>query len=302
MLPPPGYMIWANEPIPVANHTEPACFPSEFMSEYRSVSSGVAGSSVVPAMGGFACPEGYCTNMVAKDNYIACCPSAYKLHLPDTTIDPNRPAYGATCYSDLVVSFTYTVTAYNASGETDVQQWVASTAGAQAYAHPIDGFALSSATVGCAAASSPPASSPPPPTEESTSPGVIAGASVGAVCGLAIIVALVWALLYRRRRRRTRATQDDLPDSEKSDEYYFHMDDKARIYEAAGSVVCEKDIDKVHVVEKESTMITEMEGSPATPTFKEKKPRPSEEGPFEMAGDTIQDVDEEKKNDLKEKQ
>jgi hypothetical protein len=55
--------------------------------------------------------------------------SEYTLHPPDTTVDPRRPGYGGTCYSDLTVGATYSVTAYDAVGNTNVQPFVASTAG-----------------------------------------------------------------------------------------------------------------------------------------------------------------------------
>ena len=75
MMPPPGYMIWANEPVPVANQTVAACYPPEFIQDYKSVSSGDVGSSVVPAMSPFVCPKNYCTMLAEAKNYIACCPS-----------------------------------------------------------------------------------------------------------------------------------------------------------------------------------------------------------------------------------
>jgi len=75
MMPPPGYMIWANEPVPVANQTVAACYPTEFLRDYKSVSSGDVGSSVVPAMSPFVCPQNYCTMFAEAKNYIACCPS-----------------------------------------------------------------------------------------------------------------------------------------------------------------------------------------------------------------------------------
>lgn len=75
MLPPPGYFIWANEPVPFSNQTSSACHPPEFMKGYRSISSGNLGSSVVPAMSPFVCPANHCTMMTAADDYVACCPS-----------------------------------------------------------------------------------------------------------------------------------------------------------------------------------------------------------------------------------
>jgi len=148
-MPPPGYMIWMNEPVPAPNITISDCFPREFLRDYQTVQSAVAGSSVVPAMSPLVCPIGYCTVYAGDDNYIACCPSGYQLHRPDTTILQDRPGYGGTCYSDFTMGKTVYVTAYNATGATNLAAWTASTSGAQAYAHVIDGFATQSPMLGC---------------------------------------------------------------------------------------------------------------------------------------------------------
>lgn len=73
-LPPPGYMIWANEPVPAANHTSSACYPEEFLRAYQSVSINAVGSSIVPAMDPLWCPMNYCTVLAAENSYVACCP------------------------------------------------------------------------------------------------------------------------------------------------------------------------------------------------------------------------------------
>jgi hypothetical protein len=75
MMPPPGFMIWANEPVPFANQTVAACYPPGFLQHYTSVSSGDVGSSIAPAMSPFVCPQNYCTMFAEAKNYIACCPS-----------------------------------------------------------------------------------------------------------------------------------------------------------------------------------------------------------------------------------
>jgi hypothetical protein len=79
MLPPASF-IWNNEPVPVANNTVAACFPSEFLESYTSVEvtnsvGSTIGSSIVPAMSPFVCPKNYCTMLAGSRNYIACCPS-----------------------------------------------------------------------------------------------------------------------------------------------------------------------------------------------------------------------------------
>lgn len=75
ILPPPGYLIWANEPVPFPGTTVTDCYPSEFLKSYTSVSSGNVGSSVVPLMSPLVCPSNFCTQYLGDENYIACCPS-----------------------------------------------------------------------------------------------------------------------------------------------------------------------------------------------------------------------------------
>lgn len=61
--------------------------------------------------------------------------SGFGFHPPDTST-PGRPGYGGTCFSDIL---SQTVTQYDNSSSSGVM--IFSTTG-QAYAHPIDGFAL----------------------------------------------------------------------------------------------------------------------------------------------------------------
>jgi hypothetical protein len=124
-----------------------------------------------------------------------------------------RPAYGGTCYSDFDVGTTATVTAYDQAGTTKLVQWVASTPGAQAYAHPMDGFAAGDLhpTLGC-----------PVPLSQSIAPSIlpqatasslphgqplpratIAGIASGASCGLIAVIVLVWLALRSHRKRRS---------------------------------------------------------------------------------------------------
>jgi len=74
-LPPPGYLIWANEPVPAPEVTYTGCYPSEFLREYTSISSGMVGSSIVPPMGPLVCPRNWCTMYAGDNNYAVCCPS-----------------------------------------------------------------------------------------------------------------------------------------------------------------------------------------------------------------------------------
>lgn len=75
ILPPPGYFIWANEPVPFNGTTVTNCYPPEFLTSYTSLPSGIDGTSVVPVMSPLVCPSNFCTQWVGDDNYIACCPS-----------------------------------------------------------------------------------------------------------------------------------------------------------------------------------------------------------------------------------
>lgn len=68
--------------------------------------------------------------------------SGYTLAPPSTTVDKNRPAYGGTCYSNFELGQATAVTVYNESALSTTRQWTATTTPAQAYAHPIDGYAL----------------------------------------------------------------------------------------------------------------------------------------------------------------
>ncbi|KAF1953598.1 hypothetical protein CC80DRAFT_537461 [Byssothecium circinans] len=231
MLPPPTYQIWANEPVPVENNTVAGCYPSEYLSSYTAVMVTVGTSpvpsSIVPAMSPFACPKDYCTAVASARNYIVCCPTGYQFHPPDSTVDSARPFYGGTCYSEMTMGSSYPVIQYNTNADTASTLFPVTATGVQAYAHPIDGFAMTSPTnIGCSntksssgltADSSKPASSgsqsspaassgAAAATTNPVSSGVIAGAVIGSVLGLAAIVGLVFFLLaYRRKHNQAAA-------------------------------------------------------------------------------------------------
>lgn len=116
-----------------------------------------------------------------------------------------------------------TAVAYDTDGSTRLQPWTASTTGANAYAHPIDGFAENSPSVGCIAPTTTSLSSNLSSTEitsslsstatlsdttaaaselrSKTSKATIAGAAIGGIIGLAVITGLIFFLLRRRRRQ-----------------------------------------------------------------------------------------------------
>jgi hypothetical protein len=228
ILPPPGYLIWWNEPVPYTAMTVSDCYPSEFLRSYTSIaptSTHALGSSIVPAMSPLVCPENFCTQYVGKNNYIACCPSGYKFATTGTPVVSDRPAYGGICYTDIPISQELTAVVYDSTGSAHQEVWAPSTTGAQGYAHPIDGWAASSAAVGCAvkrqASSSGGSSSSSNLAGSSTaseslssiassvetkakkvSSGAIAGAVLGALVALAAVLVLVLFLLRRRKRAK----------------------------------------------------------------------------------------------------
>ena len=152
ILPPPGYLLWWNEPVPYTSMTIKSCYPSEFLRSYTSVaptSDRALGSSIVPPMSPLVCPENFCTQYVGSNNYIACCPSGYKFATTGAPIVSNRPAYGGICYTDIQISQELTALVYDSTGSTHTEIWAPSTTGAQGYAHPIDGWAKTSPVLGC---------------------------------------------------------------------------------------------------------------------------------------------------------
>ncbi|KAI1204384.1 uncharacterized protein F4807DRAFT_447528 [Annulohypoxylon truncatum] len=187
----PGYQLWLNEPQPVPGSKFGDCYPPGFIEGYTSISN--ASSSVAPLFSPLVCPEGWTTAMTWTNGYIACCASGFLLHPPDTTVDPNRPGYGGTCYSDFQVGQTVEVTAYNSASVTATAEWIASATNDQAYAHPIDGFQVVSDDN----------------TPSRLSGGAIAGIVVGSVAGLILILLALLFLFQRYRRKRAQQSSGD---------------------------------------------------------------------------------------------
>ncbi|KAH6629755.1 hypothetical protein C7974DRAFT_192787 [Boeremia exigua] len=253
--PPPFYNIWANDPVPVANTTFTDCYPSEFLQSYTSVSSASVGSSVVPVMSPLVCPQNFCVQF-AREKYMACCPSGYKFTPPEDPLIASRPAYGGTCYSPFTMGVTETAVAYDEDGSTRLQPWAATTTGDNAYAHPIDGFAENTPSVGCIApiSTSLPSNSSSAETTSSlsstatlsdtttaagnsskTSSATIAGAVVGAVVGLGVIVGLIFFLL-RRRKHQPRSSEPEIHQIDDTPNHKVEKDGKVILGEIDAGV------------------------------------------------------------------
>lgn len=204
--------------MPFPGRTMGDCYPTEFLRSYTSIAPttvGALGSSKVPAMSPLVCPQNFCTQYVGDDNYIACCPSGYRFATTGVPELSWRPAYGGICYTDIPQGEELTAVVYDSKGSTRREIWSPSTTGAQGWAHPIDGWAASSAMVGCAVkreaenssdatTSSQRPSSNTEGTEKKqgrkTKGGVIAGAVLGALVALIALLGLVLFLLRRRKR------------------------------------------------------------------------------------------------------
>ncbi|MCJ1261364.1 hypothetical protein MMC22_001228 [Lobaria immixta] len=207
MLMSAAYQIWLNEPRPVPNTTVSDCYPPQFMTSFLASAS----KTILPAFSPLVCPDNYFTiynqTFTSRPLYIACCPSGFGFHPPDTST-PGRPGYGGTCFSDIL---SVSVTQYDNSSSSGVMLF--STSG-QAYAHPIDGFALqtttpskvtvvstaapvtsSSATISSATSAA--ASS----SKSSSHTGLIAGLVIGLGLGAGLFLALVFFILRSRKRK-----------------------------------------------------------------------------------------------------
>ncbi|KAF3046624.1 hypothetical protein E8E12_011276 [Didymella heteroderae] len=247
ILPPPGCLIWWNEPVPFPGRTIGDCYPTEFLRSYTSIpptTLGALGSSIVPAMSPLVCPQSYCTQYVGDDSYIACCPSKYKFAITEVPVLSERPAYGGVCYTDIAQGEELTAMVYDSKGSARQEIWSPSTTGAQGWAHPIDGWAASSATAGYAvkkdengsgssshertASSQRPLSSIVDSGKnkaKKASSGVIAGAVLGALVALIAILRFVLFLLRRRKRAKTAEGGDQSDGSSQVEGTQIHQKD-----------------------------------------------------------------------------
>jgi hypothetical protein len=275
ILPPPGYLLWWNEPVPYTSVTISSCYPSEFLRSYTSIaptSNHALGSSIVPAMSPLVCPENFCTQYIGADNYIACCPSGYKFATTGAPIVSNRPAYGGICYTDIPLSEKLTAVVYDSTGSAHQEIWAPSTTGAQGYAHPIDGWAKNSPVLGCPTKSStstktkssssnanssasnssgktqPNKTSNTKAKKKRISGGGIAGIVLAALAAFAAILGFILFLLKRRKNAKedVHVTQQLMGDDEKAhqvqgDEIYQKDTDHTRAEMHATSAIPELD-------------------------------------------------------------
>ncbi|TGJ87868.1 hypothetical protein E0Z10_g896 [Xylaria hypoxylon] len=194
MLSSPGYYIWLNEPVPVPGTTISDCYPPEFLEYYTTYHVNPTDvGSLVPLMSPLVCPFGW--QVVANTgDYQACCPVGYDFTEPKTAIDPNRPAYGGTCYSEWPLSSSTYIEKYGSASLSGSILITASTSKFANYAHVIDGIAVSTSTTTLSAQRE--------DSEHHTSlaPGAIAGIVVGVVAAVGLLATGVY--LYARRHRQ----------------------------------------------------------------------------------------------------
>jgi hypothetical protein len=209
MLSSPGYFIWLNEPVPVPGTTISDCYPPEFMKYYTTyLVNPMTIGSLVPLMSPLVCPFGW--QVVSKrGDYQACCPSGYDFTPPQTTLDPNRPAYGGTCYSEWHLSSSTYVEVYGSTSSSGSKLVTASTSGFANYAHVIDGIAVPTLSEASSTTSSSQSSSKTSvgpgnigdPTHTVLSPGAIAGIVVGVVVATGLFTVGAYLLIRYRRQR-----------------------------------------------------------------------------------------------------
>ncbi|QDS73421.1 hypothetical protein FKW77_008412 [Venturia effusa] len=187
------YRIYKNYPDP-ASETFTDCYPTQFLTSYFSQ---MTVPTPLPAFAPVVCPVGYETATALDNGYRAFCPSGFSLAAPSVSTIADRPAYGATCYSDIS---TLLVTSYNSAGSVATSTWTASSTGSQAYALVIEGYATSAPTGSDSSATASPTGTAAQPIgganvtghKKSDSNGNIEFMSlVGSVAGLCLLLAVV---------------------------------------------------------------------------------------------------------------
>ncbi|KAK7985671.1 hypothetical protein PG996_005090 [Apiospora saccharicola] len=203
LAPSAGWEIWLNEPAPVPGTTIGDCYPSEFMRGY--VSEVGASSSIAPFFKPLVCPKGWWAAQTWANGYIACCNEGYHLHPPDTTRDPERPAYGGTCYSTFTVGQTAPVSKYGNDSFTAMGKFLATTSVDQAYGHVMDGYRVGAV---------------PGEGKSGLNGGAIAGIVIGVVLGLCAIAVAAY-FLFRRRRNSNGAVSEEVPGTANTEEGHW---------------------------------------------------------------------------------
>ncbi|KAL8713775.1 MAG: hypothetical protein Q9220_002302 [cf. Caloplaca sp. 1 TL-2023] len=131
MLADQSYKIWYNEPVPVPAETFSECYAPEFITSYLES----LGGATLPAFSPLLCQRDYSTVYSSFSGTT----KGFSFHPPDSPVE-TRPAFGGTCFIDI----TSTVVQYYDSSSFVSTTTVTNTAGVlQAYAHPMDGFAMS---------------------------------------------------------------------------------------------------------------------------------------------------------------
>ncbi|KAE9962531.1 hypothetical protein BLS_000211 [Venturia inaequalis] len=133
------YRIYKNYPDP-AGTILTDCYPTQYLSSYFSQ---MEVKTPLPPIAPIVCPVGYTTATSLDNGYRAFCPSGFSLAAPSASSIATRPAYGATCYSDIK---SLLVTSYNSAGSVATSTWTAQSTGSQAYALVIEGFAKTAPT------------------------------------------------------------------------------------------------------------------------------------------------------------
>jgi len=205
MLANQDFRIFLNEPLPVPGTTITDCYPSQFGNSWLLSAAGTS----LPAFSPLVCPQNYQTVLNGTDNYIACCPSGYLLAQPSTVIS-SRSAFGGTCYTPIT---SVTVTSYNNSTLGGTTTFSTATS-AQAYAYPIDGFALLKSPSTATATSTPSSTTSSQVSatasnsthSSSSSTHLSSGAIAGIVlAGLAFLLLLLTTLLLFIRNHKLRS-------------------------------------------------------------------------------------------------
>ncbi|KAI0424296.1 hypothetical protein F5Y09DRAFT_324785 [Xylaria sp. FL1042] len=255
MLSSPGYFIWLNEPVPVPGTTVSDCYPSEFLEYYTTyhVNPTIVGS-LVPLMSPLICPFGWQV-VSKKGDYQACCPVGYELTTPQTALDPKRPAYGGTCYSQWPLSSSTYIEVFGSSSSSGSMLITASTSGFANYAHVIDGIAMPtwSSTTSSGSASNSISPVDLAQHEDSKHTSLASGAIAGIVVGVVATVALFAVVFYIYARRRRRILLGQIPPAPPPK-------DEGAFTAVSNPISVEKLLNSPAPIKQTPTNLSEMEG------------------------------------------